>query len=231
MKRPLAHRTGDQAEAEVTKKFLTAGWIVNKLHSDYGFDLLVQRTMKESVTPRFALIQVKGTLRSLESKHNRIKSFRVRLKDVRYWSQVALPAFLAIVDTKQGNVFLVSCPCIVSNLPVGFLESTDRGKTRYININIKPEALLTSRLFGFVEKEVDGFWKAVHVKSRKASKDSLFNNLVAISMSSMLALGDPILSVVRAAVLPFAVEAIRHRLLGSPLEPAAVIIPRRLISF
>jgi hypothetical protein len=59
--RPMSHSTGDLAELEVSGLFTSAGWIVNKIHKDYGEDLVVQYCHDGTVFPFRFYVQVKGT--------------------------------------------------------------------------------------------------------------------------------------------------------------------------
>lgn len=119
MRRPLQHETGELGELRVAQCFIEHGWIVNKLHSDYGFDYLVQPVDGQVVLPQFALIQVK----SVRSRH-RSGGVRVSPKHMELWHSCPIPCFLVIVDLLDGWIYIRDAKAILYS-PDGMEETTD----------------------------------------------------------------------------------------------------------
>src|SRR5258708_4329041 len=109
MTRPDAHRIGDVGEAIVEKAFLKAGWIMNRLHRDYGFDFMAQYVRWRQPTWAYAFVQVKSVEAPLELNRDGAIPFSVAVNHAANWASAPVPAFLAICEIISERVFLVSC--------------------------------------------------------------------------------------------------------------------------
>jgi|SRR3954466_2185944 len=105
MKRPRQHQIGDIGEQRTAHAFVQYGWIVQKLHSDYGFDFLLQRVDKEMVTGDFALLQVKATEAAIRPETENPSSL-LHAKHKRLWKSTLIPIFLILVDLRDDRLFI-----------------------------------------------------------------------------------------------------------------------------
>jgi len=93
---------------------LSSGWVINKLHHDYGFDYVAQPVEEEIVTNDLALFQVKARASPLRWDSQQSSTIRLMSADLRRWSRVPLPAYLAVVDLSTEEIYLSGCQEIAS---------------------------------------------------------------------------------------------------------------------
>lgn len=60
-KRPIDHRTADEALAAVERLFIECGCATQRVYPDYGEDLVVQPSLNGTIDPNRIWVQVKGT--------------------------------------------------------------------------------------------------------------------------------------------------------------------------
>jgi hypothetical protein len=100
-RRPRAHIIGDQALTQVEQVCLRLGWACERIHQDYGEDLLVQITHDHDLTPLRLLIQVKGVASSREERPDETPAIRVSRAHVKRWILSDTPVMLVRWDITQ----------------------------------------------------------------------------------------------------------------------------------
>jgi hypothetical protein len=155
MKRPSQHLTGELGEMQVAQRLVEHGWIVTKLHSDYGFDFLIQRVEGEIVTSDFALIQVKAVqARVRKAKQSYQRTCRIFSKHLRLWYSCPLPCFLALVSA--GKIYILDSKAVIRDLR--FHENDDGVKERSFSISFPQGTELGSPQIDQMKKSVEEYW-------------------------------------------------------------------------
>ncbi len=152
MNRPETHLTGELGELRAAQLFVEQGWVVNKLFSDYGFDLLVQRTRHLAVTGDFALIQVKAS-RLRKSSSNDVYSLVMDAKDIVHWRSVSIPAFLVVVNVASGEIFLLDCHTLARKIEIETKPERRRCTIKFSRANLVSIEVMTQ-----LSHDVAAFW-------------------------------------------------------------------------
>lgn len=156
MKRPESHRTGDLGEIRTTQLFAEYGWIVTKVQSDYGIDLIIQRTEGQLVTGDFALVQVKATRRPFGGGAASISLSRRHLD---LWQAISIPTFLAVVDVPTNEAFILDCHALSLQLTQGRQANGSNPNTH--TVTIPQAALIEIKRMEELSRCVQVFWARI----------------------------------------------------------------------
>jgi Domain of unknown function (DUF4365) len=158
MRRPQQHRIGDIGELRVAHAFVQYGWIVDKLHSDYGFDFLLQRVDKERVTGDFALLQVKATEAESDPGTASPPALRIAAKHQRLWESTPIPTFLVLVDLKEDRLFVASCRGLTAVRMCTGRDNDELSKEDSQRVRPDQFMLLTTESASQIAVEVAEYW-------------------------------------------------------------------------
>lgn len=129
--RPRPHILEGLSIARVNDIMIRAGWVVERLHEDYGEDLYVRIFVEGKATPLAFFVQLKATdhLERYLCQENTV-SFPIGRRHLDQWTGFWEPVILIVYDAKTGNCYWESV--------TRFLESKE-GMYRFSgsNKNIK----------------------------------------------------------------------------------------------
>ena len=184
MRRPEYHRTGELGEIHAIQAFTEAGWIVEKLQPDYGFDLLIQRTEKEVVFGDFALVQVKATRRPRRSKDGYAASVLVDRQHLELWQIVAMPCFLLLVTLPDLDSYILDCHALLGQLRV----YGDGLKQKSYTVAIPEATRINVERMTALASSVQRFWTELRLRleSRPQVPTGATEGLVATTMLGAL---------------------------------------------
>jgi hypothetical protein len=183
MSRPEAHRIGDVGEVIVEKAFLQAGWVMNRLNRDYGFDFMAQYVRLRRPTWAYAFIQVKALGDRLKANKAGEIPFTVDTDYLANWASCQVPAFLAVCEIPSERVFLASCHEVALAIQKRYGEHWRAAKTRTVYLHASSE--LSPRLFRRVAKEVQKFWKPL--RPSRLESMALLSNVSCLPMAQAMA--------------------------------------------
>jgi hypothetical protein len=160
MKRPSQHRTGEIGELEVAQRLTESGWIVTKLHADYGFDFLIQRVEGETVTSDFALVQVKAVQTPGNPSTNRgSPACRLWSRHLSLWESSPIPCFLAVVDISVRQIYLLDSKTVIKDL--GYQGKDDQPHERSYTVYLPVSSLLDLAQLKKASDAVARYWSEV----------------------------------------------------------------------
>jgi hypothetical protein len=158
LKRPEQHRIGELGELQTAEAFVHAGWIVQKLSSDYGFDLLIQRVEGEKVTGDLALIQVKATGRLSPGELPSESNISIDPRHQELWDSTPVPTFLVLVDVNDQRLFATPCGKWLPTARKNDGTGVDEGRAR---LKQGQWALLSStHQFNEISTSVATYWNS-----------------------------------------------------------------------
>ncbi len=179
MKRPRAHEVGDIAENIVAGAFLDHGWIVNRMTSDYGYDLLVSQLPTAKGPHSFSLVQIKGTDRQLDLNSEGNFSFRLATDHVKYWSETPIPVYICIVNVSTKAIWAFSKEDVVRALDNRVGEKWKNSVRATIRVNNR--SLLTSERAEEIRNDVLNAWDQLRELSLTAAKAASLGAILYVS--------------------------------------------------
>jgi hypothetical protein len=150
MKRTSAQVLGEWAEEYAIAIFMEYGWIAERCQRDYGLDLFVQPTDVLGVTAQFALVQVKART-SKSAKRNQYR-IRIASDHLRFWEQIPLPVYLAVVHPEPKELYLVNLHNFIEACKETAGEHWPRGTTAFVTF--PEDAKVTPRRMQVVRREI-----------------------------------------------------------------------------
>ena len=103
--RPRAHQLEEESITKLREAFGHVGWTVERLHEDYGEDLLVRIFKEQRATPFSFFVQAKASdsCRLDAAKHCLLT--RIEVKHLRHWREFGEPVFLTLYDGQTGMTY------------------------------------------------------------------------------------------------------------------------------
>ncbi|WP_167487950.1 DUF4365 domain-containing protein [Nocardia terpenica] len=105
--RPGAHVNADVSIIKLRSAFLSAGWTVEELNSDYGDDLQVRIFDQGVATPYLFFVQAKHVEHGSKyrSRDGRYVSYRFERRHLESWETLWQPVVLTLWDVERDQIY------------------------------------------------------------------------------------------------------------------------------
>ncbi|NVJ20640.1 DUF4365 domain-containing protein [Myxococcus sp. AM011] len=133
--RPRAHQLEDESIGALKSALEGVGWVVERLHKDYGEDLFVRIFKEGRPTPLSFFVQVKASDAPSLNRKRQCFVVRVGVEHLRHWNGFWEPLFLMLYDARSGEIYWEEIHCF-ARTDTGQRALARGGKTVGVDVSV-----------------------------------------------------------------------------------------------